>query len=531
MKKINFNSGVDFACFDLQNKAFFKEERQRFELYATWQNAVNEEGVPEGVTYSYLLLKKWSRRLENSDRERYGELVLSFLNNCPQDLLEMEVWEHDPYFGNVSRIIPKCRHYSIVSLVFEKALEDLNGFWWNSAAKTLRDRKVTIDSGYICGHPIFQAYALDPKGIEKCAELVDILHRPDREGFTGGDALSVALQKRLPREITSRLRTVNINKRVPIGLGQAFMTPLDIAVFTNNVSAVKDLLEQGADPNAMTPASHLECFQKLSRLSPFQSAVEIGNPEILGLFRNYKGYLSPVLHQMEQERREEAGHPRGFSSLEITLNAWIKMGEMREDDYEGLKVFCNEGDGEALGCSLKRLFENFPSAFSGLWEPVLDRFKMRLQEELPFRLIVCSPKEGKAGGFNFDTESEIYLESGLAAYDYTHVIAHEMAHVYIKVLQKERGEQFLRVFREKMEQDKLLEKELPEELRILVEGMKKQYPESLYNDELFARACVQFPILYAINHAPLTQEALFAKLEEVMPHTFAHYKKVVMKKD
>lgn len=489
-------------------KDLFREERKRL-----------QEDQP---TLAYALLRS-SEKESGLKPEKYKRLILTFLEQFPKDLMAVEARDSRWFW------MRKCVHYSFISLVFENALSDLKSFWWKEAAKKLLQEGLKLDSGYINGQPIFNAYLLDEQGFKKCSKLVDFLECPDREGVVNGGALHVALGRSAPEEVLRKLIAKNpdVNKRVKIGFGEAEWVPLEIAIHKANKVAIELLLNNGADPNVFPPTyPNSTLFTHRPILTPFQMAFERGHPAILQVFQNHEGYLSTDLHPLEQDRREEQGHPRGYSSLEINLKAWFKKREMTEGEFEGLKVVYREQDEEALGKALKQLFEKYRStSYSIIWQPILERFKKRLKQSPQFTLFASS---SKVGGFNLDTASEIYLKEGLEQYDYTHVIAHEIAHVYSTVLQEGMGLQFLSEFRKMMDADHLLNKELPYELKVLLDGMKRQYPKEQYNYELFVRVLVQFPIIYAMNHPHLTQDELCKVLEEVMPHTFAHYKEKVI---
>lgn len=272
----------------------------------------------------------WITRPPIVNLETHQNLVTTFLNKLPLKLLESELLSPRP-------ISFKYDYYSPVSLVFERALKNFKDdfrlylklstnpelihqiyenpallvdpsflqqiyenptdhverLFWLSQAMQLLKRGSTIDSGYISGgHTIFDAFARNLDAKVLCPILINHLKAPNRAGMLDVAPIHGAIIGRLPTSILEKLLSMGANPEARMREGLFSVTKrtaLEIATKINYVGAIKVLLENNASPNSYsTKDSDDKIFRDEPILTPYQTAVEKGNPQVLAAFFSHK---------------------------------------------------------------------------------------------------------------------------------------------------------------------------------------------------------------------------------------------------
>ncbi len=115
---------------------------------------------------------------------------------------------------------------------------------------------------------------------------------------------------------------------------QQLMTPLGIAVETNNVEAVKMLLENGADVDKFYTQTSYGAVTLQEIHPPIVGAINVGNPEVMKLLLDKNAEVDFVYEHLGIEYRL-------YVELRSTplIDAFVNLGKVAFDDKKGYNGF------------------------------------------------------------------------------------------------------------------------------------------------------------------------------------------------
>lgn len=318
-------------------------------------------------------------------------------------------------------------------------------------------------------------------------------------------------------------------------------TPLLIATENRRFDCVKRLLQAGASPNEMPfkPAIKMTFVQDETVLTPFQTAVEMGNQQLIKMFVKHSQQmevkLRTTLDPSEQEKRDKAvGQARGLQTLSARAAAEIiRFPENRLTFvYEQFHLQCyveNERDRAPIEQALRWLLEeNVNCVAFTYWNPIRETFLSECKTNEKLQVFVRSQTDDSTCCYNADTQNDFYFAGGLSVNEYKHIIAHELGHYF--AARNTMGVPVPHGFELAYNNDKALydrgEKphDLLQKLCQEVDVLTEHYSSEVARlAEYFTRACVQFPIQLYLQDSSISQETFDQILSRSMPHMFVYF--------